>query len=175
MIIEKLIKIQAELKAPKNQYNKFGDYKHRSAEGILEAVKPLCHAEGCSLVMGDDIVQVGDRIYVRATVELSCGKDDLVQTTAFARESEAKKGMDSAQITGSSSSYARKYALSGLFAIDDIADDDKRKPSDTLPELVEGSANWKRVVSALKAKTHTIKDVETKYTLTDDLRKKLQD
>tara|TARA_R110000824_G_scaffold10847_1_gene47455 strand:- start:2884 stop:3330 length:447 start_codon:yes stop_codon:yes gene_type:complete len=117
--------IQSELKAPKGQTNKFGGYSYRSAEDILEAVKPLLNKYNCFLTVSDEIVEVGGRVYVKATAtvhESHC--DSIAVTTAFAREAEVKKGMDDAQITGSASSYARKYALNGLFAIDDTKDPD---------------------------------------------------
>lgn len=119
-----LVKIQAELKAPKNQTNAFGKYKYRSAEDIIEAVKPILFKYNTALVISDEIVQVGDRIYVKATAELLDDKDFAISSVGWAREEEIKKGMDAAQITGSASSYARKYALNGLFAIDDTKDSD---------------------------------------------------
>ena len=119
-----LVKIQAELKAPKNQTNAFGKYKYRSAEDIIEAVKPILNKYGTALVVSDEVVQVGDRIYIKATATLLDGTDDSVSVNGWAREEEVKKGMDAAQITGSASSYARKYALNGLFAIDDTKDSD---------------------------------------------------
>jgi hypothetical protein len=118
-----LVKIQQELKVPKNQVNAFGKYKYRSAEDIIEAVKPLCHKYGFSLQLSDEIVLIGDRIYVKATAEIN-SKDDSWCAFGYAREEEVKKGMDAAQITGAASSYARKYALNGLFAIDDTKDAD---------------------------------------------------
>tara|TARA_R110002012_G_scaffold220008_1_gene391495 strand:- start:307 stop:768 length:462 start_codon:yes stop_codon:yes gene_type:complete len=120
-----LSKIQTELKAPKGQTNKFGGYKYRSAEDILEAIKPLLKKYECDLTISDDMVEVGGRVYVKATAKL-CSYEPFgeIETSAFAREAETKKGMDDAQITGSASSYARKYALNGLFAIDDTKDAD---------------------------------------------------
>jgi hypothetical protein len=121
----KLVKIQAELKAPKGQLNKFGNYRYRSAEDIIEAVKPIIHKNGCALLLSDEIIQVGDRIYVRATAMLVDEENkDTIKIYGWAREEEVKKGMDAAQITGSASSYARTYALNGLFAIDDTKDAD---------------------------------------------------
>jgi len=120
-----LVLIQGELKAPKGQINKFGGYSYRSAEDILEAVKPLLQKHNCDLTLSDDIVEVGGRVYVKATARLvSHNPFSEVETTAYAREAEVKKGMDDAQITGSASSYARKYALNGLFCIDDTKDPD---------------------------------------------------
>lgn len=122
--MEELITIQSELKAPKSQFNKFGGYKYRKAEDILEAVKPLLNKQKCTLTITDDIVMVGNRIYVKATATIKNKKGECETTTGWAREEETKKGMDGSQITGASSSYARKYALNGLFAIDDNADSD---------------------------------------------------
>jgi len=119
-----LVKIQAELKAPKNQTNNFGKYKYRSAEDIIEAVKPILNKYGTALVISDEVVQVGDRIYIKATATLLDGTDDSISVNGWAREEESKKGMDSAQLTGSTASYAKKYALSNLFAIDDTKDSD---------------------------------------------------
>jgi hypothetical protein len=120
---KKLLDVQQNLKAPKNQYNKFGQYKYRSCEDILEAVKPLLSKQGLLLTINDSVEIIGDRFYVRATVDLHL-ENEKISVTAFAREPENKKGMDESQITGSSSSYARKYALNGLFMIDDSRDAD---------------------------------------------------
>lgn len=121
--MKELIAIQSELKAPKNQWNSFGKYNYRSAEDILEAVKPLLKKHECHLTISDEMVVLGDRYYVKATAFLTKG-DETIETTAFAREEESKKGMDASQLTGSTSSYARKYALNGLFCIDDTKDSD---------------------------------------------------
>lgn len=122
--MKELIAIQSELKAPKSQFNKFGGYKYRKAEDILEAVKPLLAKQKCTLIITDDVVLIGNRIYVKATATIKNEKGEFETTTGWAREEETKKGMDGSQITGASSSYARKYALNGLFAIDDNADSD---------------------------------------------------
>lgn len=122
--MKELIAIQSELKAPKSQFNKFGGYKYRKAEDILEAVKPLLAKQKCTLIITDDVVLIGNRIYVKATATIKNEKGECEATTGWAREEETKKGMDGSQITGASSSYARKYALNGLFAIDDNADSD---------------------------------------------------
>ena len=120
-----IVKIQEELKAPKNQRNNFGGYNYRSAEDIIEAVKPIAHKYGFYLNITDEVIEVGGRIYVKATATLiSDDKKTLVGSTGWAREEETKKGMDGAQITGAASSYARKYALNGLLAIDDTKDAD---------------------------------------------------
>ena len=122
-IIGKLTEVQAKLKAPKGQYNSFGKYKYRSCEDILEAVKPLLAERGLALALSDEPITEGTRTYIMATATLMDGAD-RVEVRAFAREPETKKGMDESQITGMASSYARKYALNGLFAIDDTKDAD---------------------------------------------------
>lgn len=117
--------VQRELKAPKGQYNSFGKYKYRSCEDIVEAVKPLLNEQGLILTMSDEVVGVADRVYIKATCKvIDVANGDVIETSALARESLTKKGMDDSQITGTSSSYARKYALNGLFAIDDTKDAD---------------------------------------------------
>lgn len=122
---EKLLNIQTELKAPKGQYNSYGGYKYRSCEDILEAVKPLLKANNCLLRISDDIVNIGDRYYIKASATIQDAKtEESITNIAYAREEETKKGMDGAQITGTASSYARKYALNGLFLIDDTKDAD---------------------------------------------------
>lgn len=120
---EKVIAVQSALKAPKSQYNSFGKYKYRNCEDILEAVKPLLQEQGLFLTICDDIQLVGTRFYVKATATITDGQNSL-SNSAFAREAEKKSGMDESQITGAASSYARKYALNGLFAIDDTKDAD---------------------------------------------------
>lgn len=129
-IYEKLSNIQNELKAPKGQFNKFGGYKYRSCEDILEAVKPICKKNETTLVISDTLENIGDRYYIKATATLYNNEPDKngaiqkIENTAYAREEESKKGMDGSQITGTASSYARKYALNGLFNIDDTKDAD---------------------------------------------------
>lgn len=124
-IFEKLSAIQNELKAPKNQYNSFGKYNYRSCEDILEGVKPLCRKYRTTLIIGDTLELIGDRYYIKATATLyDLDSDKSISNTAYARESENKTGMDASQITGATSSYARKYALNGLFNIDDTKDAD---------------------------------------------------
>lgn len=124
-IASKLVAIQTELKAPKNLYNSFGKYSYRNAEGIQEALKPLLKKYGVFVILSDDISEVGGRIYVKATAKLQDAESsDSIEVTAFAREAVDKKGMDDAQITGATSSYARKYALNGLFLLDDTKDAD---------------------------------------------------
>lgn len=124
-ITQKLATIQQKLKAPKSQYNSFGKYAFRNAEDILEAVKPLCAETGTVVLLSDEIMNIGNRFYVKATVALIDAETQTqITVSAYAREEEEKKGMDGSQVTGASSSYARKYALNGLFAIDDTKDSD---------------------------------------------------
>ena len=147
-IYEKLSAIQAELKVPKDQENKFGGYNYRSCEDILEKVKPLCKNHNTVLTLFDELVEIGGRYYVKAYAKLTDLENDVfITTTAYAREEETKKGMDGSQITGASSSYARKYALNGLFCIDDVKDSDftntgekpKEPPKKQWPDsVVEG-------------------------------------
>ena len=140
--MNELIKIQSELKAPKSQHNSYGNYDYRSCEDILGAVKPLLNKFSCTLTISDDVVMVGERIYIKAVATITNSKGESVVTTAFAREEESKKGMDASQITGSASSYARKYALNGLFAIDDTKDADTLNTSDA---FTKGAAPAKKV------------------------------
>ena len=121
--MKKLVAVQAALKAPKGQFNKFGGYKYRSCEDILEAVKPLLLEQGLQLTITDEPVEVGGRIYIKATATVTDGSETAA-VSGYAREAETKKGMDESQITGTASSYARKYALNGLFLIDDTKDVD---------------------------------------------------
>jgi len=129
-IHEKLMAVQQNLNAPKSQYNDFGKYSYRSCEDVLAAVKPLLKDNGLILTLSDRMIEVGGRIYVEATASLSCADkatgnpSETIVTTAYAREEETKKGMDASQVTGAASSYARKYALNGLFCIDDQKDSD---------------------------------------------------
>lgn len=122
--MKNLLQIQSELKAPKGQYNSFGKYKYRSCEDILEAAKPICAKYGVILTLSDELVNIGERYYVKATARLMDDEGNSESVTAYAREEETKKGMDGSQITGTASSYARKYALNGLFLIDDTKDAD---------------------------------------------------
>ena len=124
-VFGKLLVVQSELKAPKGQYNSFGKYKYRSCEDIVEAVKPILAKVNAVILLNDEIVEVSGRFYVKATARfLDCEGGGFVEANAFAREDESKKGMDGAQVTGATSSYARKYALNGLLAIDDTKDAD---------------------------------------------------
>lgn len=128
--MKELIAIQSELKAPKNQTNTFGKYKYRSAEDILEALKPILKTHNCFIMLSDSINNIGDRYYIVATATIVNSEGIKVSVTGIAREEETKKGMDASQITGTASSYARKYALNGLFAIDDTKDADGLPPNE---------------------------------------------
>lgn len=157
----KLQKIQSELVAPKNLFNKFGGYAYRSAEGILEALKPLLEKHGATLTINDRIVEVGGRVYVEATCNF-ISDGETVSTCAYAREPESKKGMDESQITGACSSYARKYALNGMFCIDDAKDADATNdhgkaepPKQEKDEMIE------KIVNSFKAQK-TIEDLDAK-------------
>lgn len=135
-IYEKLGAIQQALKAPKSEYNDFGKYKYRTAEGILESVKPLLEQNKCVLLLRDDLESKEGRVYIKATASLfdiEAADNGTISAVAFAREEETKKGMDASQVTGAASSYARKYAMSGLFAIDGNEDSDitNHTPKDT--------------------------------------------
>ena len=155
---------QAELKAPKNQYNSFGKYNYRSCEDILEAAKPINKKHGLVLLLTDKPVCIGQRYYIEATARLyDIESEQFIEATASARESDTKKGMDDSQVTGSTSSYARKYALAGLFGIDNEKDPDATndhgksdapaKPA-TNPAAKQASAKYKQAWLAYKAKSH---------------------
>jgi len=177
--MELLNKIQKELKAPKNLRNTFGNYNYRSAESILDAVKPLL--ESGTITCSDELVMIGTRFYVKATATLSDGKESI-STTAFAREPELKKGMDESQITGATSSYARKYALNGLLAIDDVKDADSQDNTDKPEEKPSIPVTPKQTpiqVPALdmnkpatKDQIREIEDLLTTSTIDDKARKR---
>ena len=131
--MKELLQIQSELKAPKGQFNAYGKYKYRSCEDILEAVKPILKKNNCTLLLSDSLIYIGERYYIKATATLVNAEGKSVSTEAYAREEETKKGMDASQITGASSSYARKYALNGLLCIDDNKDSDTTNTGDNAP------------------------------------------
>lgn len=145
--MKELIEIQSRLKAPKSKYNTFGKYNYRSLEDILEAVKPLLKELGCTLVIHDEIAMMGDWHYIKAVAELKNSEGETVTGEGFAREDPTKSGMSMGQITGSNSSYARKYALNGLFLIDDTKDldtDEYKVESDNKAKKVNSDAEKKR-------------------------------
>lgn len=161
-IYEKLSAIQIELKAPKSQYNKFGNYYYRSCEDILEAVKPLCNKNEVTLMIGDEIVCIEGRHYVKATavlIDWQTGRS--VQNVAYARESATKKGMDDSQVTGSTSTYARKYALNGLFNIDDTKDNDTSE--------LKQEADTKAQKAKKESLQASVKDVKERQRKLDEL------
>lgn len=150
---EKLMHIQTELKAPKNLYNSFGKYKYRNAEGIQEAVKPYLLKYECILVLRDTVEQIGDRIYIKATASLyDVHSDEHAIAEAYARESFEKKGMDESQITGTASSYARKYALNGLFLLDDTKDADSDEYKQTIDAKNEQAKDEEKFEQVAKSK-----------------------
>lgn len=159
-----LQQIQSELKAPKGQFNSFGGYKYRSCEDILEALKPVLQKHDAAILLSDTVELVGNRVYVKATATLKTKEGDI-SVTAYAREAESRKGMDESQITGSASSYARKYALNGLFGIDDTKDADtmdNRAKSTKQAEFIEPKylalLNSAKSVEELKSVMERIKE-----------------
>jgi hypothetical protein len=164
-IYEKLSNIQQELKAPKNQYNSFGKYKYRSCEDILEGVKPVCNKHRATLVIRDELELLGDRFYVKAIATLYDWDSDMkIENSAYAREELTKKGMDSSQITGATSSYARKYALNGLFNIDDTKDADT--------DAYANQTNYKNKIQQSQPKSqqaHTKKEETTRESMLEYL------
>lgn len=154
--------VQRELKAPKNQMNKFGGYKYRSCEDIVEAVKPLLNDNGLILTMSDEIINVADRVYVKATCRVTdVATGDCIETTAMAREAAQKKGADDSQITGMASSYARKYGLNGLFAIDDTKDADTneyRQTAQNAPQQAKQSKPSNYTKAPAKTATNGAQD-----------------
>ena len=154
-VYKKLIEVQSKLKAPKNQYNSFGKYSYRNCEDILEALKPILKEVGATIIISDEVVPVNERYYVKATVKfIDTETGEVVEASANAREEDNKKGMDSSQLTGSTSSYARKYALNGLFAIDDTKDSDFTNTHDKEKKTLEviSEAQAKRMYMLAKGK-----------------------
>lgn len=156
-LAKKLLAVQTALKAPKSQYNNFGKYSYRNAEDIVEAVKPLAATHNILLTVSDDVVNVGGRIYVKSTAKVTNVENpsETIECTAFAREAETKKGMDESQITGAASSYARKYALNGLFAIDDTkdADSNENKGTSTTKTSNEAAVKCRKCGKEIPSKT----------------------
>ena len=171
----KLAEIQSKVKAPKDLFNSFGKYNYRSCESILEAVKLVVNPLGYSITLTDEVLAIGNRIYVKATAILTNGTEKF-EVSAFAREEETKKGMDSAQITGAASSYARKYALNGLFAIDDTKDaDSTNNHKEEVKEVVKPvmdikHPNFIKACKGVQEGEYTIEDIEKKYTLSQETK-----
>lgn len=179
-IYEKLMNVQASLKAPKGQYNSFGKYKYRSCEDIVESVKPLLKQYGLMLCMTDEVIQVGERFYIKATATVfDIADGNVVVVSALAREEETKKGMDGSQVTGASSSYARKYALNGLFAIDDTKDSDStnthgQDAPDEVPKAIPKDTSKKETPKA-KSKTPREMLIDRLHELHMDVKKYAKD
>lgn len=166
-IYKKLLNVQSKLKAPKSQYNSFGKYHYRNCEDILEAVKPLCKANNAVTYLTDEIVMIGNRYYVKATacfVDVESGEN--VSVCAFAREEETKKGMDGSQVTGASSSYARKYALNGLFDIDDTKDIDTTNTHGNEDQKPQERPPRERLIAKLHEKGIDVTEFAQKHGLT---------
>ena len=174
-VYEKLIAIQSELKAPKSQYNNFGKYAYRNCEDILESLKPLLKEHKSTIYISDEIVTVLERFYVKATVTfIDAETGEKIINTAYAREEEDKKGMDGSQVTGSSSSYARKYALNGMFAIDDTKDSDFTNTATKGDNTGLSEAQIKRllaIASKVNISADDVKKVVAKTFGVQDLRK----
>ena len=181
-LFKKLTRIQNELKAPKSQKNTFGNYSYRNCEDILEAVKPLLLAENVSLKISDEVVLIGDRFYIKATASLE-SENQFLNNTAFARECDHKKGMDDAQLTGATSSYARKYALNGLFLIDDTKDADSM---DNSAQTGEPEKAWyndfdshkEMMIAKIKSGESTAKDIlknlRVKFKVSKEIANKIE-
>lgn len=164
-IYEKLLNVQMELKVPKGQYNSFGKYKYRSCEDILEGLKPVLEKKKLALFITDELINLESRYYVRATVHLINTEktDEIIKVSALAREEETKKGMDGSQITGTSSSYARKYALNGLFAIDDTKDSDSTNTHGKKEEKVSVKNEEEDRQKAINLITKELKEEDDKF------------
>lgn len=191
--MSKLQEIQHKLKAPKGQYNNFGKYKYRSCEDILEAVKPILYEVGCTLTLTDTVELIGDRYYIKATAWLK-GEDTDEMVTAYAREAETKTGMDASQITGTASSYARKYALNGLFCIDDTKDADTdeyaeqtRKDKKAAPEQKKTEQKktkevfdpnhplWQKALDKMLQGKGSIKALQEVYSISPSVEESIKD
>ena len=178
-MIDKLVKVQNELKAPKSQYNSFGKYKYRNAEDIFEAAKPICFKYGLFLSISDQVIEVGGQLFVESLAAITDGEKTIV-VKAQAGLDMNRKGMDKAQSSGASSSYARKYALGGLFLLDDTKDADatnthgKSNTTTAKATLTENSEAYLKVVTALKSGKFSIAQVEAKYVISSELKAKLQ-
>ena len=171
-IYKKLNQIQIKLKAPKSQFNKFGNYKYRNCEDILEALKPLLNEFKTVISLKDDIIFIEGRFYVKATVTLIDSETgEVFSTSAFAREEETKKGQDGSQITGSSSSYARKYALNGLFAIDDTKDSDSTNTHGKEEAKKTSETEFKKAIDMINALANTEEKSEKVFDMIEKFNK----
>lgn len=171
--MKELILIQSELKAPKNQFNSFGKYKYRNCEDILEALKPLLLKYECTLTITDEVKQIGDWIYVEATASIQKG-DEGRSVTAQAGIEYPKKGMDMAQAFGASSSYSRKYALNGLFLIDDTKDADTTNVQGAVkPEMTPADSLWSKAVARVAEGKSSVETIRKSYLLTEENEKQL--
>ena len=172
-IYEKLLKAQVELKAPKGQYNSFGKYKYRSCEDILEALKPVLDKLKLTLFIKDDVIEVNTRNYVKATIVLVNTEkpDEIIETSALAREEETKKGMDGSQITGASSSYARKYALNGMFMIDDTKDSDSTNTHGKEEAKKTSETEFKKAIDMINALANTEEKSEKVFDMIEKFNK----
>lgn len=172
-IYEKLLKAQVELKAPKGQYNSFGKYKYRSCEDILEALKPVLDKLKLTLFIKDDVIEVNGRNYVKATIILVNTEkpDEIIETSALAREEETKKGMDGSQITGASSSYARKYALNGMFMIDDTKDSDSTNTHGKDEAKKTTETEFKKAIDMINALANTEEKSEKVFDMIEKFNK----
>lgn len=172
-IYEKLLKAQVELKAPKGQYNSFGKYKYRSCEDILEALKPVLDKLKLTLFIKDDVIEVNTRNYVKATIILVNTEkpDEIIETSALAREEETKKGMDGSQITGASSSYARKYALNGMFMIDDTKDSDSTNTHRKEETKKTSETEFKKAIDMINALANTEEKSEKVFDMIEKFNK----
>lgn len=168
-------KVQNELKVPKTHFNSFGKYNYRNCEDIMDAVKPLLKKYNLLMVISDSVVNIGQRFYVNAVSKVydSITGEFILENSAFAREDEIKKGMDGAQVTGASSSYARKYCLNGLFNIDDSKDEDTTNKGDNKPQITPQSEKWGEMVKGLKNGIGW-NMVCKKYTVSDEHKKQAE-
>ena len=180
--MKELIEIQSNLKAPKGQYNTFGKYKYRNCEDVLEALKPLLKEQNCYLILNDIVEHIGGSLMIKATATITNAEEKSITVSAYAGIDVNKKGMDVSQCFGASSSYARKYALNGLFAIDDTADADTMDNKDSGQKkqvenwLVENSEEWNKCVAWIESTptiTNHIAEIKKKYSLTSVNENKL--
>lgn len=185
-IYKKLLQVQTDLRAPKGQYNSFGKYNYRSCEDIVEAVKPLLASQGLVIAIADELTLIGERYYIKTTVTvIDSETSEKHEVSAYAREEESKKGMDGSQVTGASSSYARKYALNGMFAIDDTKDSDATNTHDktngqsAIQSASEGDtiseAQQKRLFAISKGDTKHAKEIMLKHGYTESKQIKKSD